>query len=59
METALVELVVAAVVFTGGHFLLSSRPVRPRLVAMLGEKPFQGIYSRFAHPWLFGVAPPG
>lgn len=48
METALLELVVAAVIFTGGHFLLSSRPVRGPLVARLGEKPFLGLYSVIA-----------
>ena len=42
------ELVVAAVVFTGGHFLLSSRPVRGPLVAAMGERPFLAVYSLIA-----------
>lgn len=31
--------------FVGGHFLLSWPPVRTRLVAVLGEKPFLGAYA--------------
>ena len=34
--------------FVGTHMLLSSLPVRQRLVAALGEKPFLGIYSLVA-----------
>jgi len=34
--------------FVGTHMVLSSLPVRGRLVAKLGEKPFLGIYSLVA-----------
>jgi uncharacterized membrane protein len=33
------------VAFGGSHLLLSSLPVRNRLVALLGERVFQGLYS--------------
>jgi len=42
---SLTELLLAALVFTGGHFLLSAEPVRKRLVARLGEPRFLGAYS--------------
>lgn len=38
-------LVVAMVGFVGSHFLLAWPPVRSRIVAALGERPFQGAYS--------------
>src|SRR5690348_5830422 len=31
--------------FVGTHFLLSSDPVRARLVRLVGAQPFRGIYS--------------
>jgi uncharacterized membrane protein len=34
--------------FVGMHFLLSSEPVRSRLVGRLGAQPFRGIYSLVA-----------
>ncbi len=34
-----------ALLFVFGHLLLSSGPVRPALVARLGERSFQGLYS--------------
>jgi uncharacterized membrane protein len=34
--------------FVGMHFLLSSRPVRTRLVGLVGAQPFRGIYSLVA-----------
>jgi uncharacterized membrane protein len=34
--------------FAGGHLLLSSVPVRTPLVARLGARGFQGVYSLFA-----------
>jgi uncharacterized membrane protein len=34
--------------FAGSHLLLSSVPVRRRLVARLGEQPFRGLYSLIA-----------
>lgn len=34
-----------AALFVGSHLALSSEPVRSRLVALAGERPFRGIYS--------------
>jgi uncharacterized membrane protein len=34
--------------FAGSHLLLSSVPVRRRLVARMGEQPFRGLYSLVA-----------
>lgn len=42
------ELILAAVLFVGGHFLASVAPVRGPLVARLGERAFSGIYSAVA-----------
>ena len=41
----LTTLFLAILGFVGGHFLLSWAPVRSRLVAVLGEKPFLGAYA--------------
>jgi uncharacterized membrane protein len=37
-----------AVAFVGSHFVLSSAQVRPRLVGMVGEQRYRGIYSLVA-----------
>ncbi len=37
-----------AVAFVGSHLVLSSAQVRSRLVAMVGEQPYRGIYSLVA-----------
>jgi uncharacterized membrane protein len=42
------ELALAALAFVGGHFLLSSAPVRRPLVSVLGEFAFAGFYSLLA-----------
>jgi uncharacterized membrane protein len=34
--------------FAGSHMVLSSSSVRPKLIAKVGERPFQGIYSLVA-----------
>jgi uncharacterized membrane protein len=34
--------------FAGSHIWLSSLRIRPRLVTLLGERPFQGLYSVIA-----------
>jgi uncharacterized membrane protein len=53
----------AALVFVGGHFVLSSAPVRGALIARLGRVPFTGLYAVFAAAamsWLivaYGSAP--
>lgn len=49
------ELFLAALTFTGGHFLLSTPPIRLRLVARLGSGRFLGLYSALmlvAFAWL-------
>jgi uncharacterized membrane protein len=57
------ELALAALAFVGGHFLLSSAPVRRPLAAALGEFVFAGLYSLLAiaaFAWLlisYGKAP--
>ena len=38
-------LAIATLAFVGGHFLLSSTPVRTPLAGMLGERAFAGVYS--------------
>lgn len=59
----LLELGAAAALFVGSHFLLSSGPVRPRLVAALGQRPYFALYSALAlllFVWLirsYGRAP--
>lgn len=45
MNAALNVLFVATLVFVGGHFVLSSLPVRRRLVRALGESRFVPVYS--------------
>lgn len=42
------SLIGAVAAFVGGHLALSSGPVRRRLIAGLGEKAFQGVYSLIA-----------
>jgi uncharacterized membrane protein len=39
------EVVLWWAAFAGSHLLLSSLPVRRRLIALLGERAFQGLYS--------------
>ncbi len=56
-------LFIATLAFVGGHFLLSSPPVRGPLVARLGEGAFAAVYSFLmlaAFAWMlieFGSAP--
>ena len=45
MDADLNALLAATSLFVGGHFLLSSDPLRPRLVAALGDRMFRGLYS--------------
>lgn len=45
MSGSLNALIAATLIFVGGHFLLSSRAVRPLLVARLGEALFRGLYA--------------
>jgi uncharacterized membrane protein len=39
------EIVLWWAAFAGSHLLMSSTPVRPRLVRALGARAFQGVYS--------------
>jgi uncharacterized membrane protein len=39
------EIILWTGLFVGSHFLLSAEPVRVRLVGLVGEQPFRGIYS--------------
>jgi uncharacterized membrane protein len=48
MTGSLAHLVLAALVFVGGHFVLSSMPVRSALIGAIGEQPFRGLYSLLA-----------
>ena len=45
MDAALNNLLAATVFFVGGHFLLSSDTLRPRLMGLLGEWGFRAAYS--------------
>ncbi len=47
MHPALIWLLIASASFVGSHFLLS-HPLRARLVGMVGEKGFLGLYSLVA-----------
>jgi uncharacterized membrane protein len=48
MTGTIVELLVAAVVFVGGHFGISSTPLRAELVRRLGERAYVMLYSAVA-----------
>jgi uncharacterized membrane protein len=48
MTGSLAALALATFAFVGGHFLVSSAPVRGRLAARLGERVFLGLYSAVA-----------
>jgi len=39
------EVVLWWAAFAGAHLVMSSRPIRTRVVAVLGARPFQGLYS--------------
>ena len=45
MTGSIESLVLAVACFVGGHFALSSLPVRRRLIGVLGELPFRALYS--------------
>ena len=48
MGGTLAPVVLAALAFVGGHFVLSSAPARNVLVARFGERPFRSAYSLIA-----------
>jgi uncharacterized membrane protein len=64
MTGTLTALLFAVLAFVGGHFVLSAPALRGRLVAVLGERAFAGIYSVLmilALTWVvaaYRVAPP-
>lgn len=41
----MINLALAVLAFVGGHFLLSSAPMRTPIVARIGERAFSGLYS--------------
>ena len=48
MTGTITELVIAALVFVGSHFLISSTKLRAELVGRLGERAYLGLYSAVA-----------
>lgn len=48
MTGSVTHVLIAALLFTGSHFVLSSQPIRSPLVARLGQWPFLGLYSLLA-----------
>lgn len=50
------QLAIASAAFVGSHMALSSPVVRPRLIKMLGEWPFRGLYTAVSlatFVWMF------
>jgi uncharacterized membrane protein len=45
MDGTHIQLIVATVLFVGGHFLLSSTPLRATIVNAAGERGFLGLFS--------------
>ncbi|MBI3452711.1 MAG: NnrU family protein [Rhodospirillales bacterium] len=45
MTGSLTSLLLAALAFVGGHFIVSAEPLRGTLVAQLGERAFSAVYS--------------
>src|SRR5262245_13359075 len=73
MTGHILELLLAAVVFVGSHFGISSTGLRDELVRRLGERAYLGLYSAVAlillawlirayasvdDPWVLWVRPP-
>ncbi|MDP6602627.1 MAG: NnrU family protein [Rhodospirillales bacterium] len=48
MTGTLAHLVAAAIAFVGGHFLISSTPLRWAIVAKIGERAYLGVFSALA-----------
>ena len=46
--THVAEIALWTCLFVGTHFVLSSEPIRKRLVGLAGAQPFRGIYSLVA-----------
>ena len=62
MTGSFAPLVLSALLFTGGHFVLSGASLRRFLIGRLGRLPYRGLYSVFAAAlaWLivaYGRAP--
>jgi uncharacterized membrane protein len=49
--TATTTIVLLWLGFAGSHLLLSSLPVRRRIIARIGEDAFRGLYSLVAFAW--------
>ena len=48
MTGTILHVALAALAFVGGHFVMSSTPLRGLLVGAIGEGPFRGLYSLVA-----------
>ena len=48
MTGSIIELLVAAVIFVGSHFFLSSSGLRTQLISRLGDGGFRAFYSILA-----------
>jgi uncharacterized membrane protein len=63
MLSEFTELAAAAVLFVGVHFLLSSLPIRSRMIGWIGQRGFLALYSVIALAlfgwliWSFRLAP--
>lgn len=59
----MLQTLLAGLIFVGAHLGISSTSLRPRLVAAVGERAYQGIFSLFALVtislliWTYGEAP--
>ena len=47
MIGALAHLVTAAIMFVGGHFLISGKPLRSAIAARIGERAYLGAFCAF------------
>jgi len=48
MDDPVFAIALWAALFIGSHLVISSRALRPRLLALVGERPFPGVYSLVA-----------
>ena len=57
MTGSVAALLTATIIFVAAHLVLSSYPIRGRLVAKIGERPFSGLYSALvAPPFIWMIA---
>jgi uncharacterized membrane protein len=58
MYADFLPLLLSTLAFTGGHFILSSGPIRGPIAGAIGERPFRAIYSVLmiaALVWMIGA----